>query len=172
MKKQDDAVIERRSETPFDLHEATIDELHQAIQSSRVRLTLRGHSDARGVAFSPNGKRLVTAGGFGTWTVWDAIGGQELLTHLGGGHSGTVEGVSFSPDGERLASASFDKTAKVWDAGNGRELLTLRGFESASPWARGVKFSPDGRRLAFAGMGMGSKVWDATLLTEESCRQL
>jgi hypothetical protein len=36
--------------------------LHQAILSSQVRMTLRGHSDfVHSVAFSPNGKRLATA---------------------------------------------------------------------------------------------------------------
>ena len=36
--------------------------LHQAILSSPVRVTLRGHSTSvHGVAFSPDGKRLATA---------------------------------------------------------------------------------------------------------------
>src|SRR5262249_11259995 len=35
--------------------------LHRAVQASRTRLTIRGHADrVQGVAFSPDGRRLVT----------------------------------------------------------------------------------------------------------------
>jgi len=100
--------------------------LHQAILSSPVRVTLRGHSDVvSGVAFSLDGKRLATTSQDQTAKVWDAESGKELLTLRG--HSGPLEGVAFSPDGRRLATASQDLTAKVWEAENGEELLTLRG---------------------------------------------
>jgi WD40 repeat protein len=78
--------------------------LHQAILSSLVRLTLRGHSKVvLGVAFSPDGKRLATASGDNTAKVWNAISGQQVLTLRG--HSGSVYRVAFSPDGKRLATA-------------------------------------------------------------------
>src|SRR5271165_1387085 len=65
--------------------------------------------DVTGVAYSPDGKRLATAGQDGTAKVLDALSGQELLTLHG--HSGHVYGVAYSPDGTRLATASLDTTA-------------------------------------------------------------
>jgi hypothetical protein len=97
--------------------------LRQAILSSQVRATLRGHKDTvYGVAFSPDGKRLATASWDRTAKVWDAESGKELLTLRG--HSNFVDGVAFSPDGKRLATASGDSTVQVY-ALDLRELLNL-----------------------------------------------
>jgi WD40 repeat protein len=129
--------------------------LHQALLSSPVRLTLRGHiSDVFSIAFSPDGKRLATASADHTAKLWDALNGRELLTLHG--HTGDVRGIAFSPDGKRLATASADHTAKLWDAFSGRELLTLSGHADV---VIGVAFSPDGKRLATTGGGI-AKLWD------------
>jgi WD40 repeat protein len=71
------------------------------------------------VAFSPDGRRLVSASGDGTLKVWDVQTGQEALTLKA--HMREVTSVTFSPDGKRLASASGDGTVKVWDASNGSQ---------------------------------------------------
>ena len=66
------------------------------------------------VAFSPDGKRIVSGSGDKTVKVWDARTGQELLSLKG--HTSVVCAVAFSPDGTRIVSGSWDKTVKVWDA--------------------------------------------------------
>jgi WD40 repeat protein/tRNA A-37 threonylcarbamoyl transferase component Bud32 len=107
-----------------------------------------------GMAFSSDGKRLVSAGQDGTVRVWDLGTGKELLTL--NGHVGAVLAVAVSPDGKRLASAGEDKMIRIWDAASGFELLTLKGHTNR---VRGVAFSPDSRRLASAGEDATVRVW-------------
>jgi WD40 repeat protein len=66
------------------------------------------------VAWSPDGKRLVSTGKDGTVRVWDATNGQHLDVYLG--HSGWLEALAWSPDGTRIASGGEDGV-QVWSAG-------------------------------------------------------
>src|SRR5262249_36365960 len=102
--------------------------------------------------FSPDGKRLASAGGVyrgrhkwetGEITIWDPATGQRLL-HFSG-HPEGVTDINFSPDGQRLASASSDGV-KIWDANSGKELLSLRMWPKEKPYR--VAFDPRGTRLA------------------------
>ncbi len=137
-------------------------------------LTLPGHVvPVRSVAFSPDGRRLASAGGnYGTSgevKVWDMATGRELFCLRG--HKDLVSCVAFSPDGRRLASANggvyTPGEIKLWDAADGRELLRLPAHTTP---VRGLAFSPDGRQLASAAGGISPggnmlpgevKIWDA-----------
>ena len=70
-----------------------------------------GHSDSvSSVAFSPDGTRVLSGGG---WTVklWDAATGALIRTFEG--HANPVSSLAFSPDGTRVLSGSNDHTIKL-----------------------------------------------------------
>jgi dipeptidyl aminopeptidase/acylaminoacyl peptidase len=108
------------------------------------------------VAYSPDGRSIVSASWDGTAKIWDARTGRELRTLAG--HGRGLYRAYFSPDGRRIATASRDWTVKIWDAASGRELRTLRGHTYA---VKSVAWSPDGRRLVSASNDGALKIWDA-----------
>ncbi len=98
------------------------------------------------VAFSPNGKLLVTGSGDNTVKIWDISSGVEAYPELKG-HTRTIYNVAFSPDGLRLATGSGDTKVIMWDVKSQRQLFTLTGHKNS---IYDLAFSPDGRRLATA----------------------
>jgi WD40 repeat protein/tetratricopeptide (TPR) repeat protein len=112
-----------------------------------VEQMLRGQGRfPRAVAFSPDGRRLATAGFGGSIYLWDATTGQEVRRIAGPDQ--TVSALAYSPDGRQLASAGFSGTSgvvRLWDAATAQQLRTI---PVPGLGASGVAFSSDGHRLA------------------------
>jgi WD40 repeat protein len=88
-------------------------------QEVQPRFTLKGHtSDVTSVAYSPNGKLIVSGSFDKTLKVWDAATGNEILFFSG--HAGEVTSVAFSPDSKRIISGGRDATVKVWEMPMGK----------------------------------------------------
>lgn len=119
-------------------------------------LTLKGHTgEIMSVAFSADGKRLVSGSYDKSVKLWDATTGRESLTLVG--HTAQVMTVAISADGKQVASGGYDKQAKVWDATSGKEVTSVAATDS---YLTSVTFSPDGKRFASAGV-TPAKVWDS-----------
>ncbi|MGE0481864.1 MAG: protein kinase [Phycisphaerae bacterium] len=108
------------------------------------RRSLRDHADvASGVAWSPEGDRLVTASFDKTLRLRDAEGTTLQVLD---GHADIVFDVAWSPNGRRIASGGRDRTVRLWDATTGAPLHVWTAPERVTDLA----FSPDGQRLAVA----------------------
>jgi WD40 repeat protein len=65
------------------------------------------------LSFSPDGRRLASAGYDAKVKIWDTESGLELLTLAG--HTSWIWTTTFSPDGQWILSGSRDRTIRIWD---------------------------------------------------------
>ena len=74
-----------------------------------------GWDPNRSVAYSPDGKQIISGSVDKTIRIWDAKIGAVLGTPLRG-HSDAICWVSYSPSGRHIVSGSRDSTIRVWDS--------------------------------------------------------
>jgi serine/threonine protein kinase len=118
---------------------------------------LVGHTDSIwGVAFSPDGYRVVSASMDQTACLWDLTTGQELRRFTG--HADGVTSVAIARDGQHVLTGSLDNTLRWWDVEAGREIRRLVGHADS---VLSVALSPDDR-LALSGSADGTvRLWHA-----------
>lgn len=107
------------------------------------------------VAFSPNGRRLISTCNHEA-QIWDVATGHRVAPPLQ--HTNEVRVALFSPDGTRVLTGSLDGTVQVWNAGSGKPILP------AMRHPRGVlvaAWSPDGNIIASGGRNQQVQLWDA-----------
>jgi WD40 repeat protein/serine/threonine protein kinase len=129
--------------------------------TGREVAVLRGHTaGVWAVAWSPDGRRLVSAGDYPDQTLrlWDVSADEPKLLAVLPGHKNRVYFVQFSPDGTRIVSAGMDQEARLWRGDTGQLIATLTGHTDTIYQAR---FSPDGRRILTASGDKTLRLWDA-----------
>jgi hypothetical protein len=103
-------------------------------------IPLQHRKEIRAIAFSPDGKVILTGGMDGEARLWDAATSKPLGEPMH--HSGGVYAAAFSPDGKVILTGAEDGTAWFWDTAIGRPIAGLLRHQDMILQA---SFSRDGR---------------------------
>lgn len=113
----------------------------------------------RGVAVSPDGQFVATAGNDNAVRVWSMADGS-LVKELTG-HTRHVYNLAFHPSGKHLVSGDLLGTIKQWEVGTWNHVRDLdakvlwkydEGFKADVGGVRTFAFSPDGKHMAAGGI--------------------
>jgi WD40 repeat protein/serine/threonine protein kinase len=136
--------------------------LDERPQETQKFTALDGHTAAvRSVAFSADGKRLVSGGNDNCVRVWD-VATHTLLKTLRG-HAGWVRAAQFVDGaGGRVVSGSHDRRALLWDVERYEEQRVIghRVLQGHSDAVLAAEFSADDARLVTAGRDHTARLWD------------
>jgi WD40 repeat protein len=134
-----------------------------------------GHmGQIRGLTFTSDGKRLVSAGDDKVVRVWDWQGGKTVRTirgQVGPGPEGRVHVLALSPNGRWLAVGGYlgdftgtkpreDEEAhkvRLYEFASGRLSFLLKGHTSP---VNGLAFSMDSKRLISGSFDSTAIIWD------------
>jgi WD40 repeat protein len=121
------------------------------VETGKELLQLKGHTGpVHGLAWSKDGKHILSGGGDSTVRVWDAKTGKSLQTINVGIN---VQFVALTPDGKKAISCGSERMVRVWDLESGKQTADNEDNTAA---VRSVVVLPDGKR--FVSLGFDGRV--------------
>jgi WD40 repeat protein len=116
-----------------------------------------GHTDTvTCVAFSRDGRRVLSGSRDGTLRFWDAQTGAEIRRF--GEGTDPVACAAFSPDEKWILSGSDrEGILRLWDTETGREI---RRFEGHTDRVKSAAFSPDGKWVLSGSFDTTVRLWE------------
>ena len=126
------------------------------LETGKEVRAFEGHTaPVSAVAFSADGKRIISGGDDRTIRVWDAESGTsiQLLT----GHTAAVRSVKFSTNAKWALSGGADATARLWKVADGKEVAVFRKHGSAVVRAA---FADNGRQTVSGERDGSILIWD------------
>ncbi|MEO7715491.1 MAG: AAA-like domain-containing protein [Capsulimonas sp.] len=124
------------------------------LATTQLTSLMRHGQFASDAAWSPDERRIATAGADGVARVWNAATGLPVTPPLT--HTRSVTHVSFSPDGRRILTACDDGSAHVWDAATGAAVCAP--LRHAGPLVA-AQFGADSSHVFTAGHDGTARLW-------------
>jgi len=127
----------------------------------RPPIPLVGHRESvESVAFTPDGKWLVSAGGGGL-RMWDLrVKDPSAASIVLPGHTGDVTEMVLAA-GQRAVTGATDNRLRVWDLEKSVRVITAEDLQGHRDSVLAVAVSADGLRIASGAKDNTVRVWDA-----------
>ncbi|GMT49964.1 MAG: hypothetical protein IEMM0008_1503 [bacterium] len=138
---------------------------------SHVRTKRIHNGTIHSIAFTPDGRYLISGGSDYTVRAWDLLADQ---THTLYHHKNEVSRVTVHPGGDLLASAGYDRRIILYNL-KSKDKWLLRSSDEKNPgvhtnWITDLAFSPKESRIVSGGYDGQLVLWDISDLKKVSVK--